>query len=348
MSVTELVPGMRPGSTVRNAAVVVVYLFFIYLWPLIAAVVIGTNRHGAADKLSRLPGVSEGGGAISALVAFAGTTVIITIVLGLLGAGGNEGDTAPDSPDAGTSGDTSGSTDAAGDREENTVATDGGTESEAMTETDTPTPTETATGTPTETATETPTETATPEPAEDGASYSFSDEGNDVTDSFTTEGGLVTIAFEHDGESNFQVQAVRSDGEQKHLVNEIGTYDGEVALYLPSSDWNLEVTADGSWSADIEQPRFNDQDIKNLPAEASGEHAAWFGPFEFEGTTEVTFEITDDSQASVWLADHHGQNVDLLHNEIGPYEGTALVTNEGVGLIIVDTDSAEWRIEIGG
>lgn len=205
-----------------------------------------------------------------------------------------------------------------------------------------------ATDTPADTETPTPTPTATPEPAEDGASYSLSGSGNDVTESFETEGGLVVFDFDHDGSSNFQVQAINENGDEEYLVNEIGTYDGQVALALPSGEWTLDVTADGSWSADVTQPRFNEQDIEDLPEEASGEHAAWFGPFEFEGTTEVTFVIEDDSQASVWLATHQGEQVDLLHNEIGPYEGTALITDDGVGLIIIDTDSAEWRIEIGG
>jgi hypothetical protein len=160
------------------------------------------------------------------------------------------------------------------------------------------------------------------------------------------EGGLVVIHFQHDGSSNFQVQAVNSNGDEEYLVNEIGSYDGEVALYLPSEEYKLDITADGSWSADVTQPRFNSQDVEDLPASADGEHAAWFGPFEFEGGEEVTFEIEGDAQAGVWLATHEGEKVDLLHNEIGPYEGSTLVTDSGVGLIIVETDSANWKIEI--
>ena len=209
-------------------------------------------------------------------------------------------------------------------------------------------PTASPTASPTPTAEPTPTPTPTPIAAPDGDSYAFSGSGDDVTDSFSTEGGLVVLDFEHGGSSNFQVQAVNSAGDEEYLVNEIGAYDGQVALYLPSDDWRLDITADGSWNADITQPRFNENDIESLPAQADGEYAAWFGPFDFEGSTEVTFVIEDDSQAAVWLATHEGERVDLLHNEIGPYEGTALVTDSGVGLIIVDTDSADWRIEIGG
>jgi hypothetical protein len=213
---------------------------------------------------------------------------------------------------------------------EGETATDGGT--------DTPTPTQSPA----------PTTATTPTPAPAGESYTLSGSGNDVTDSFDTQGGLAVFDFEHDGNSNFQVWAVNNAGDKELLVNDIGTYDGEVALYLPSDTWRLEVKADGQWNSAVTQPRFNEQNIESLPAEADGEQAAWFGPFEFEGSTEVTFEITGDSHAAVWLTNTNGETVDLLHNEIGPYSGTALVTDSGVGLIIVDTDSAEWRIEIGG
>lgn len=227
---------------------------------------------------------------------------------------------------------------------------DGETPADAPTTTPGPTSTPEPTSESTTKATPTPpsTPTPTPAPAKDGESYSFSGSGNVVTDSFTTEGGLVVFDFDRTGDSNFQVQAVSSEGDEEFLVNHIGDYDGKVALYLPSNEWNLDITADGSWTVDVTQPRFDRSDIESLPAESDGEHAAWFGPFEFEGSTEVTFEIKNDGQAGVWLATHEGVYVDLLHNEIGPYEGTALITDEGIGLIIIDTDGAEWRIEIGG
>jgi hypothetical protein len=218
------------------------------------------------------------------------------------------------------------------------MATDGGTTTAATTAVATTAET---------TTTEAPTTTTTTvAPAEDGASYEFSGSGNDVTDSFSTEGGFVVLDFQHDGSSNFQVKAVSSNGDEEYLVNHIGNYDGEVAVYLPSEDYRLDITADGSWSADVTQPRFNQQDVEDLPASADGKHAYWLGPFEFEGGEEVTFEIKGDSQAAVWLATTQGEKVDLLHNEIGPYEGSALVTDSGFGLIIIETDSADWRIEI--
>jgi hypothetical protein len=327
----------------RNIALGIVYFITMPFWlvflPFIVLALVWRDTGGLATSLSSIPGISEGGGVVSGIVAF----VLIIILFGVVGAvlpGGDD----PGQADVGDSDQNvveSTNTPAPTDTD---TMTDGGTPTATAAPTASPTPTPTAEPTSTPTAEPTP----TPIPALDGESYAFSGSGNDVTDSFSTEGGLVVLDFEHDGSSNFQVQAVNSAGDKEYLVNEIGTYDGQVALYLPSDDWRLDVTADGSWSADVTQPRFNENDIESLPAQAEGEHAAWFGPFEFEDTTEVTFVIEDDSQAAVWLATHEGEKVDLLHNEIGPYEGTALVTDSGVGLIIVDTDSADWRIEIGG
>lgn len=50
---------------------------------------------------------------------------------------------------------------------------------------------------------------------------------------------------------------------------------------------------------------------------------------------------------AVWLALYDGQKVDLLANDVGPYESTTVNTEQGVGLIIIDSDSGEWVVEIG-
>jgi hypothetical protein len=337
MSVAEKVPLMRQGNTVRNVVITIVYFLTMPIWlillPVIALVLVWRDYGGIATSLSQIPGISEGGGVLSGVVAL----VLVFVLFGIIGAAVPSGED-PGQADPSQAGQDPDEPTGTADANARDATTDGGTNM----------PTATATKSPTPTMEPTPTATPTPVPATDGDSYSFTASGNDVTDSFSTQGGLVVFDFQHDGSSNFQVKAVNSAGDEEFLVNEIGRYDGEVAIYLPSDDWRLDITADGSWSAEITQPRFNENDIKPLPASADGEHAAWFGPFEFQGSTEVTFEIKDDSQAAVWLATHEGEKIDLLHNEIGPYQGTALVTDSGVGLIIVDTDSAEWRIEIGG
>ena len=393
MSFTQAVPGMKPGSTVRNVVIGLLYLPFVTFWPFIAAYIVATNRGGAAQSLSAVPGVSKNGGVVAGVVVFFGMLVLFGLMGALFGGGdtdttdrdisaastddGVDHDATTDSDSAdsteGTADDTdtdgtdgsgdstSGGTDDSGG-DDSDESTDGSSDDSGGDDSDESTDDSSADSTSDDSEQSTgdgpdgsddesssaddSTEDASPPPAPDGDSYRFNGNGNDVTDRFTTEGGLVTIAFEHDGNSNFQVQAVDGEGNTEFLVNEIGTYDGTVALNMAQNDWRLDVTADGDWSASVEQPRFNEEDVKDLPAEASGEHAAWFGPYEFDSSQQVTFEIESDHHAAVWLRTTDGRNVDLLHNEIGPYEGSALVRNSGYGLIVVDTDSAEWRIEI--
>lgn len=337
---------MKEGATARNVFLGAVYFFTLPLWmvfiPLIVPMLIWRDYGGISTSLSRFPGISEGGGPVSALVIFG----VILVVLGGLGA-------AMPNDNSIESNAQTGGMDVATDTPTSvpTKETDDGGSKNSMADS-TSTPTATTTVSPTArpttsqppTAEPTPTSSPTAVPAEDGATYSFSGSSNDVTNSFSTEGGLVVFNLQHSGESNFIVKAVNSIGDEEYLTNEIGTYDGRVALYLPEGNWQLDVTADGGWSADVTQPRFNRNDVQSFPASANDKHDAWFGPFEFDENTKVTFEIKGDSQAAVWLANTNGERVDLLHNEIGPYEGSALITQRGFGIIIVDTSSAEWRI----
>lgn len=362
MSISDRLPGMKPGSTIRNVALGFLYIgllpFAIALLPFYVFFAVATNRNGLATRiknspLGRLPGIGghnwKTGGA-----AFAYIIVISFVALVVIGATAPSENPAPGADDPSASAaDAVATTTLIETETETTKSTSTETAPPTTTETTTSTTTEktatptttTTTTTTTATTTEAPT-TTTVEPAENGESYEYSGSGNSVTDGFSTEGGLVVLDFQHDGDSNFQVQAVGSGGGEEYLVNEIGSYDGQVALYLPSDDYRLDITADGSWSADVTQPRFDQNDIVDFPASADGEHAAWLGPFEFEGGEEVTFEIENDAQAGVWLATHQGEKVDLLHNEIGPYEGSTLVTNSGHGLLIIETDSADWKITI--
>lgn len=363
MSLPERIPGMQTGSNGRNFIVALLYIglapFLLIALPFYLFITVGTNRHQLADRLtnspiSALPGIGENNWK-AGTATFAYVSIIVVVVFGVVGATAPSDNPAPGAADITTSADVATTT--------TLVQAEGDTETTAITETTVPptttpptrettaTTATTARTTTTETTTESTTTTTTVTtttvaPAKDGESYQFSGNGNDVTDNFATEGGLVVLDFQHDGESNFQVQAVSNNGDEEYLVNHIGAYDGEVALYLPSDNYQLDVTADESWSADVTQPRFNQNDVEDIPGSTDGEHAAWMGPFEFEGGEEVSFEIENDAQAGVWLANHEGEKVDLLHNEIGPYEGSTLVTNSGVGLIIVETDSAEWKIEI--
>jgi len=74
----------------------------------------------------------------------------------------------------------------------------------------------------------------------------FSGMGDQVTDRFSASTGTWHIA--HEGSSNFAVWLYTTQG-RKLIVNEIGKYDGNVRLQIPSGSLAmLVIEADGSWS----------------------------------------------------------------------------------------------------
>lgn len=66
MALSEELPGMEPGATVRNLAVGYGYFVLaaasIFFFPLAIGVIVGKNYGGIAEKLSRVPGIDPSGG----------------------------------------------------------------------------------------------------------------------------------------------------------------------------------------------------------------------------------------------------------------------------------------------
>ena len=76
---------------------------------------------------------------------------------------------------------------------------------------------------------------------------SFTGSGDYVTPIFSSSNKV--WKFKHDGNSNFAVWLYSSDGRDL-LVNEIGKYDGETIVNIPSGGSAFfEINADGNWSA---------------------------------------------------------------------------------------------------
>lgn len=353
MSLASRVPLMREGRTASNVVVALGYLFLLPLLiplvllalPFVAAYKV--YQGGAwSEKLSSLPGIEPGGGVIPALAAFAYVFVALAVV-GAVTGGGDSG-----TPDA--------------QAEINADATPTVQERRAISATDTPaqtdggqtqaqngegddvtaTPTPKPTDSPTLTASPTPTATPTPKNAPDGESYSFDGSGAEATESFSTEGGLVVFNLAYDGDSNFAVWVLDENGErEKLLVNAIGEWDGKVAMNLPAGSYVLNVEADGNWQAGVEQPRYSAAEVGSLPQEAQGDDSTYIGPFNVDGLTRVTFTAGDDEHYAVWLKNHEGQNVELLFNKVGPFEGSTAFGGEGVAIIQVETNG-EWKIVI--
>lgn len=224
------------------------------------------------------------------------------------------------------------------------TATRSPTPSASPTATREPTPTESPTPTPT--ATPSPTPTPEPTPAPDGPSYAFRASGNAATETFYVEGGLVEFDLAHSGQSHFAIWLLNDRGEREELlVNTIGSWDGRVVMNLPEGDYLLDIAADGTWNANVRQPRYSTVEVKSLPQSMSDDDSNYIGPIYVDGLTRVSFVGQDDDHYGVWLLNHRGNNVDLLFNEIGPFEGSTAFGGEGVALIQVDTNG-RWKMVI--
>jgi len=87
--------------------------------------------------------------------------------------------------------------------------------------------------------------------------YDFQGVGDGVTDVMVLDTGIIPVSLSHTGSSNFIVQAFSVDGSNMELlVNEIGAYEGTVALRVRSGAltglepglYVISVQADGFWS----------------------------------------------------------------------------------------------------
>lgn len=143
MSIADTIPGMKPGSTGRNAIVGLVYgvvalsigpfilALIILASPLLAAIAVGKNYKGAADKLSGLPGIDPEAGLQSAVVAFVCVVLLLAVVSAIVPAEDTE--QASDEAGADAATDTPAPTD-----EMTTTATEAEQTTDEQTETEAP------------------------------------------------------------------------------------------------------------------------------------------------------------------------------------------------------------------
>ncbi|WP_435347108.1 hypothetical protein [Haloarchaeobius sp. HRN-SO-5] len=376
MSLVGTLPLFKPGATGRNTIVAVLYVvlafillpILILIFPFALLALIGTNYKGFGDRvadspLGVVPGISSGGWT-------AGIIVFVIIFIAYAGLGAIlPGDDSTGAPDADVNGPAEGpvddgeiaaQTDDVADTSTEIVTSAGQTDTGPTDNGGDPTASATArvsqtianTNTPVQTVAPTtvsPTQTATAEPSqvEEYEPQSFEGSGSRVESGITIEGGLVVVELTHDGDSNFQARLIRGGTEVEYLTNAIGAYDGEVAIYAPSGEYQLEIRADGDWTATVRQPRFTDADVRPATGvTAEGSQHGWIGPLSFEGGEVVSVQVEGDGHLAVWLTDHQGSKVALLANDIAPYESETVVTQSGIGLLVIETDSNDWRIEI--
>lgn len=203
-------------------------------------------------------------------------------------------------------------------------------------------PTQTATTVPTTVKPTVSTPVPTPSP------ISLSGSGEEATDFFNLERGLVKITMKHDGDSNFIVWLLDSDGDRVDLLaNEIGSFSGSHYLGIKSAGkYLLNIDADGKWTIKIEQPRY--ASASSVPMTLTGKGDKASDPVYLDKGL-VRFKMTHDGDSNfiIWLFDSKGNSEDLLVNEIGEFDGSQALRIPSSGVYVLDiTADGNWKVEM--
>jgi hypothetical protein len=195
----------------------------------------------------------------------------------------------------------------------------------------------------------TPTQTVTPvpTPVPTASPIDLTGTGQQASQKFHLTSGLAIFNMKHSGESNFAIWLLDSNGNKVDLmVNEIGSFDGSKAEHITTAgDYVLDITADGPWTVEVQQPIYTSAD--NVPISLSGTGQSVTKPFHSNGGL-ITFKMTHDgsSNFAIWLLDAKGNRQELLVNEIGTFDGSkALGVKSGVYLLDITADG-NWKVDV--
>ncbi|MDR8410965.1 hypothetical protein MTP10_19790 [Nonomuraea sp. 3-1Str] len=166
-------------------------------------------------------------------------------------------------------------------------------------------------------------------------------EGDDVISIPATSAPSIVKAT-HQGESNFIVWALASDGKEEGLVaNAIGDYKGTAAFNIDSATKirALSVKADGSWTLQvlpITKARYWAIKARGTGAEVLRLTAP------SKGLRRLTIRHSGEANFIIWALDSRGHTRSLLVNKIGDYQGRVALP-AGTRYAAITADGA-WSI----
>jgi hypothetical protein len=157
-------------------------------------------------------------------------------------------------------------------------------------------------------------------------------QGDSITEvPASADSWIVTLT--HDGGSNFVVEALDSAlNVIDLLVNEIGAYAG--VILIPDGTARLGITADGAWNATYESLLAAPEIVAEAPKLGQGDAVllllsenSYVADISHDGESNFVVQTLDD----------------LLVNEIGSYNGQAVIRGRTVVIVTAD---GNWSITL--
>lgn len=145
---------------------------------------------------------------------------------------------------------------------------------------------------------------------------------------------LSKIYLGHEGRANFIVRSYSADGDDELLVNAIGYYAG--IRLITSGFYELEIDADGPWLVRV-IPVTVDSSARGAFSGRGDDIRGVFAPSK----TRAAYRFAHQGQGNFivhLICDSHS---DLLANEIGPFNGEAIV-------VFNDAQACLWDITADG
>lgn len=167
-------------------------------------------------------------------------------------------------------------------------------------------------------------------------STTLSGSGDDVVD-LPCAGLPCLLTINYEGDRNFVVRAVESDGSSAELlVNTIGSYSGTHATWRCSDDATmLEVKASGPWTITVAP--MSSMRAQENGALGHGDDVVYITGGDFSKLT-----ITHNGSSNFVVRAIGMSDTDLLVNTIGEYSGSVL-WNEGECFLMIEGDG-DWTV----
>jgi hypothetical protein len=176
----------------------------------------------------------------------------------------------------------------------------------------------------------------------------FQGKGKQVTPKFTLEQGLAVVRGSQTGRSNFIVEVVDDMGRYVGLgANVIGSVQStRVVRAGEKGEYLMNVTADGSWTITVDQPKPISPRSLPVTFSGSGDAVTEFVQLPPGLVTARAPQTSGRSNFIVQAVSPDGRFVGLLANEIGVATSSKALSGNGQVILLAVNGDGAWTISL--